>query len=183
MRTYSTYEGSDTQSITSSEEDQWGTQIGGYNEANPAYPPPPVALLVPDEDRLIGASTLAENELEAMLEAGFEDDRSPTTPSATGSGSVYAPRFQHNESSSANHLVAGNGYAPLTRATTPPQHPGGYGMLPPQHAGSPHLPPGGFGSTGVAPEWKTHAKKRSGGASRGEKYGPLGPLDPGSGHF
>ncbi|CAE6508857.1 unnamed protein product [Rhizoctonia solani] len=36
--------GSDTVSVVSSEDDQWGHQIGGYNEASSAYPPPPNTL-------------------------------------------------------------------------------------------------------------------------------------------
>ncbi|KDN44452.1 hypothetical protein RSAG8_05499, partial [Rhizoctonia solani AG-8 WAC10335] len=36
--------GSDTVSVVSSEDDQWGNQIGGYNEASSAYPPPPNTL-------------------------------------------------------------------------------------------------------------------------------------------
>ncbi|CUA75425.1 chitin synthase [Rhizoctonia solani] len=36
--------GSDTVSVVSSEEDQWGHQIGGYNETSSIYPPPPNTL-------------------------------------------------------------------------------------------------------------------------------------------
>ncbi|GAB1521517.1 Chitin synthase, class 1 [Rhizoctonia solani] len=39
------YDGaSDTVSVVSSEDDQWGHQIGGYNEASSQYPPPPNTL-------------------------------------------------------------------------------------------------------------------------------------------
>jgi len=180
-RTYSTYESSDTQSITSSEDDHWTTQIGGYNEMSPAFPPPPVTLLPPPSDRLIGAATLAENELEAMLESGF-DDRSPNA-SPVGTSSMYtAAKYQLSDPSRG-----GSGYAPLTRTATPPTNqPTGYGygtIPPPIDVGSP-ITPTGFGSmsSGVSPDWKGHAKKRSGSGPK-EKYGPLGPLDPRSGRF
>jgi chitin synthase len=187
-RTFSTYEGSDTHSITSSEEDQWGVQIGGYNEANPAYPPPPVALLVPDEDRLIGATTVAGDELQAILEAGF-DDPGPSPPGPAAA--VYAPRARVGDSSPTGFPLSGdNGYSALT--TTGPWRASSYGMLP--ESTSPTTPPTGFGtSSGYVSDWQAHVRRRSGGAggSNGggglngsrERYGPLGPLDPGSGRF
>ncbi|EGN99638.1 glycosyltransferase family 2 protein [Serpula lacrymans var. lacrymans S7.3] len=65
-------EGSDTYSVTSSEDDHWGPQIGGYNEYNSQYPPPPLGLFVP-ADTIEGGKVLDGAELEAMLESGFED--------------------------------------------------------------------------------------------------------------
>lgn len=145
---YSQYDGSDTISVASSDDDHWGAQIGGYNENSAQYPPPPIGL---NAQALESAETVAASDLEAMLDAGF-DDR-PTH------GRVQ--------------LSDGPKYTPLSRAT------GGRGT-----ALSPTTPmgPGEMGavSSAVADEWKTHAKKRSGGRSGKHEYGPLGPLDPGS---
>lgn len=108
----SQYDGSDTVSVTSSEEDVWGGQVGGYNEDSVRYPPPPSALLPPDE-ALHHAQTIGGDDLEAMLEQGFEDR--PTTP-------TYAPRYQLNDNNSSTQLVGmgGNGYAPLSRSREQP---------------------------------------------------------------
>jgi len=92
----SQYDGSDTLSLASSDDDQWGSQIGGYNEHNAQYPPPPVGLLVPDH-ALNSAKTLDGAELEAMLEHGF-DDRPPPLP-----------RYQLSDSSTDLANVGGNG--------------------------------------------------------------------------
>ncbi|KAI0082019.1 hypothetical protein K474DRAFT_1586846 [Panus rudis PR-1116 ss-1] len=143
----SQYDGSDTYSVTSSEDDHWGAQIGGYNENSTAYPPPPVGLLA---NGFESAETVAATDLEAMLEVGFDDRPSPTTP--TSRAALNAPRYQLSDS--------GPGYTPLTRAGSP-------GIV------SPTTPDGM--SSAIPP--KTHAKKRSGGR---KDYGPLGPLDPGS---
>lgn len=94
--TYSQYDGSDTMSITSSEDDHWGTQIGGYNENHPLYPPPPVGL---NARAMASAESIAASDLEAMLEVGF-DDRKPSRPM------------------DGRHQQA-NGYTPLSRSTSP----------------------------------------------------------------
>ncbi|KAH8828497.1 glycosyltransferase family 2 protein [Flagelloscypha sp. PMI_526] len=109
----SQYDGSDTISVTSSEEDVWGPQVGGYNEDSTKYPPPPSAL-IPSDEALHNAATIGGADLEAMLEQGF-DDR-PSSP-------TYAPRYQLNDNQSSASLagVGGNGYAPLSRARDPPQ--------------------------------------------------------------
>ena len=180
-RTYSSYEGSDTHSIASSEEDQWGMQIGGYNELNPAFPPPPVALFMPDSDRLIGATTLAGEELEAMLESGF-DEPSPTQAGfiSPGSAALHFPRYQLSDGYTAQGADA-NGYAPVNRSAGSPTRVGGhgYGMM---DVMSQTSPTNGFGaSSGIGTEQQTHTKRRSTGQREG--YGPLGPLDPGSGRL
>ncbi|KAH9895046.1 chitin synthase-domain-containing protein [Cubamyces lactineus] len=149
----SQYDGSDTISVASSEDDQWGAQIGGYNENSTQYPPPPIGLM---PQALESAETVAASDLEAMLDAGFDDRPSH------GRGLAEAPRF---------NLSDGPKYTPLSRATSP--GPRGTAL-------SPTTPESGAISSAVSDEWKTHAKKRSGGRSGKHEYGPLGPLDPGS---
>lgn len=96
--TYSQYDGSDTMSITSSEDDHWGTQIGGYNENHPLYPPPPVGL---NARAMVSAESIAASDLEAMLEVGFDDGKPRSSKPMDG-------RYQQ-----------GNGYTPLSRSTSP----------------------------------------------------------------
>lgn len=162
----SQYDGSDTVSVASSEDDHWGPQIGGYNENNAQYPPPPVGLTLP-QGQLRSAKTLGGAELEAMLEMGFDS----TPPSPT-----YAPRYQLSDGSTAQLAnVAGNGYAPLTRSTSPGTQ---ASALSPT---SPMMPLTGD-NTG-ARDWSRTGPAAGGGApggqnGSGERYGPLGPLDP-----
>ncbi|KAI1796335.1 glycosyltransferase family 2 protein [Ganoderma leucocontextum] len=160
---FSQYDGSDTVSVTSSDDDHWGAQIGGYNENSTQYPPPPVGLM---PHALGSAETVASSDLEAMLEAGFDERTSPARTRG------HETRYQLSD--------RGNGYTPLSRSTSP-------GSTTPTTTApllQPLSPstPGGVGavSSGVGGEWKTHAKKRSGGRSGRPAYGPLGPLDPGS---
>ncbi|KAH8107803.1 glycosyltransferase family 2 protein [Cristinia sonorae] len=151
----SQYDGSDTLSVTSSEDDHWGAQIGGYNELNPAYPPPPLGLMAQPN---VSAETIAASDLEAMLEVGF-DDRS--RHSNRGSTQADSSRYQLHDAGGRGMNMGGNGYTPLTRSA------------------SPGPSPTAAVSTGMGGEWRTHAKKRSGGRSGTREYGPLGPLDPG----
>ncbi|CAL1707963.1 unnamed protein product [Somion occarium] len=102
----SQYDGSDTYSVTSSEDDHWGAQIGGYNENSTQYPPPPVGL---QPNAFESAETVAATDLEAMLEVGFDDRPSPTTARMP----METPRYQLSDSR------PGNGYTPLTRAGSP----------------------------------------------------------------
>lgn len=146
----SQYDGSDTLSVASSDDDHWGPQIGGYNEHHAQYPPPPAGLL-PPAGALAGARTLGGAELEAMLETGFDDAqqrRAQGQPAAAAPG--YAPRYQLTDGSTTQLL---EGYAPLSRGGSP---------------GEPETP------TGVAPgaDWPREDGRRKG------EYGPLGPLDP-----
>ena len=71
---FSQYDGSDTVSVASSDDDHWGAQIGGYNENSVQYPPPPVGLM---PNAFASAETVAGSDLEAMLEVGFDDRPSP----------------------------------------------------------------------------------------------------------
>lgn len=158
MDSRSQYDGSDTFSLNSSDDDHWGPQIGGYNEHNVQYPPPPVGLILPQDDALHSAKTVDGAELEAMLEAGFNDR--PTPPSST-----YAPRYQLSDGSTTQLAnVNGSGYAPLTRSASP-----GLG-LPPSTAISPLSPT--MNMSGDPP------RGTSGRGGSEERYGPLGPLDP-----
>ncbi|KAI0768653.1 chitin synthase-domain-containing protein [Trametes elegans] len=151
---FSQYDGSDTVSVASSDDDQWGAQIGGYNENSTQYPPPPVGLMA---QALESSETIAASDLEAMLNDGFDDRPSQRSL-------ADAPRFQ---------LSDGPKYTPLSRGMT-----GGRGT---DLSPTTPMTPGGGVSSAVASEWKTHAKKRSGGQSARHEYGPLGPLDPGMG--
>ncbi|KAI0743448.1 glycosyltransferase family 2 protein [Daedaleopsis nitida] len=157
---FSQYDGSDTVSVASSDDDHWGGQIGGYNENSVQYPPPPVGL-VPhafESAEIVGAS-----DLEAMLEVGF-DDRLSSGRSGDGS------RYQSPDG-------RGSGYAPLSRATSPGFTPQGGPLSPITPMTSSETV---AMTSAVGGEWRTHAKKRSGGRSGKHEYGPLGPLDPGS---
>lgn len=160
---FSQYDGSDTFSVASSDDDHWGAQIGGYNENSTQYPPPPIGLM---PHALESAETIAGTDLEAMLEVGFDGRMSPAR--ARG----HDTRYQLSDRGP-------NGYTPLSRSTSPGSTtPTSAPLLQPM---SPSTPMGvGAVSSGVGGEWKTHAKKRSGGRSGGQEYGPLGPLDPGS---
>ena len=147
----SQYDGSDTVSMASSDDDHWGPQIGGYNEHNMQYPPPPVALLPPQV--LQSAKTIGGAELEAILESGFNEHDEHPPPSST-----YAPRYQLSDGSTAQLAnVNEAGYAPLTRSTSPS--------------------PVGLTSPTSPTNSVTNGPPGSIPAGKGQ-YGPLGPLDP-----
>lgn len=154
----SQYDGSDTMSIGSSDDDHWGPQIGGYNEHHTQYPPPVGLNLT--SPTLQNAKTVDAAELEAMLETGF-DDR--PTPSAT-----YAPRYQLSDTGSSAQLagVTGSGYAPLTRSTSP-----GPGHVPPSISNM-------ISPTSPTIQMSGEMPRPLGRNGPGERYGPLGPLDP-----
>lgn len=160
----SQYDGSDTLSLASSDEDQWGAQIGGYNEHNAQYPLPPVGLLLPQQDALHSAQTLDGAELEAMLELGF-DDRPPST------GTPTYNRFQLSDSGT-NVNVGGNGYTPLSQATSP-----GPNRI---HQSLPLISP----TSPTPPRSREDGWPPKAGPGGGReqatagRYGPLGPLDP-----
>lgn len=164
QRSSSQYEPSDTQSVLSSDDDHWGPQIGGYNENNPAYPPPPTGVLMPRSEMLSSASTVNASDLEAMLEVGFESEQNLSRQnllSSSSSSNSSIPRYQLSDSTGPR---LGNGYSPLdvTSPVTPT---------------SPGAASSAIGTN------QTHIRKRSGGRAVGggpNKYGPLGPLDPGN---
>jgi len=161
----SQYDGSDAISVTSSDDDHWGPQIGGYNEHNAQYPPPPVGLLLPQDHALQTAQTVDGAELEAMLEMGFDDRPSP----GSAPNSTYAQRYQLTDGSTTQLLnVRGNGYTPLPLSTSP-----GTGRTPgPFNVISPMTPP--TGNAWTSPDGGGPGGRRG----PGERYGPLGPLDP-----
>ncbi|KAL5507330.1 CHS1_2 [Sanghuangporus vaninii] len=173
----SQYDGSDTISVTSSEEDVWGPSIGGYNENSPAYPPPPTGVLLPRNDVLQSADTVDASDLEAMLESGFDSDRNlsrqhliPSSSSSTGS----LPRYQLSDGPA--RLGNGNAqYSPVSRIEGGPVH------VP--AVMSPVTPTGPNAMSSAVGRTQTHARQRSGGRggpSDPRSYGPLGPLDPGN---
>jgi len=104
--------------------------------------------------------TLAGNQLEAMLEVGFEEGLTPNS-----STRLLAPRHHDRHQLHDSPVTPSNGYTTLSRAQSPttPSTPGTAEVM----------------SSGVA-DWKGHVKKRSGGRVDTREYGPLGPLDPGS---
>lgn len=154
--TRSQYDGSDTLSLNSSDDDHWGTQIGGYNEHNSQFPPPPTAF-IPLVEALQSAKTVDGAELEAMLEMGFDDRPSPTS-------SPYTPRYQLTDGETKQ--LPNGGYAPLTQSVSPSQaslHNLHNPTLPTQNREFPSNPQ----------RLMPHP-----GNGSGERYGPLGPLDP-----
>lgn len=168
--TRSQYDGSDTLSLNSSDDDHWGTQIGGYNEHNAQFPPPPVGLIDSQSEALQTAKTVDGAELEAMLEMGF-DDR-PTPPNST-----YIPRYQLSDSTT-QLAQSGNGYSPLTRSSSP----GVLNNAPALHNTlSPTSPNIGLPAESII---SRRELPRSGSTNVArsppptERYGPLGPLDP-----
>ncbi|RXK41503.1 chitin synthase 1 [Tremella mesenterica] len=74
--------GSDTNSLFSSDEDVWGGEIGGYNEHNPAFPPPPISL-APVPLHVTPDGVFGEDEMAAILDQGFDDG-----PRGMGGGGV-----------------------------------------------------------------------------------------------
>ncbi|EJD03256.1 glycosyltransferase family 2 protein [Fomitiporia mediterranea MF3/22] len=169
----SQYDGSDTVSVTSSEDDVWGPQIGAYNENNPAYPPPPTGVLLPRNDVLQSAGTVNASDLEAMLEVGFDSDQNLSRQNllqSSSTSSTNLPRYQLSD----GPVGGGPGrYTPVSRTE------GGPVYAPPVM--SPITPSGPNVLTSGYNGVRTHARQRSGG--RGgppgpNSYGPLGPLDP-----
>ncbi|KAK4689436.1 chitin synthase, partial [Tremellales sp. Uapishka_1] len=150
---------SDSGSIFSSEDDVWGQDIGGYNEHNPSFPPPPIAL--PPETINVEGQTVGMDEMTAMLEAGF-DDPPPQAAFRSAQPYVSSPlqrqafqppqKFQLSDSSHGQYVNIDQPQTPYAPTT------------------------GDSVSSSVESRQGTgHAKKRSGGASL-ERYGPLGPL-------
>lgn len=171
----SQYDGSDTLSVTSTEDDQWGPQIGPYNENGPQYPPPPTALIMPGDDFLKTAQTIGGADMEAMLEMGFDDKPSPDYMSSSKrlhpSATLETPRYQLSDLPTN---ARSNAYTPVSRSEISPA---GYLTSAPSSASSVTAM-----STAVEDDYKQHTRKRSGGRGPGERqnYGPLGPLDPAS---
>jgi chitin synthase len=153
----SQYDGSDTISLASSDDDHWGAQIGEYNENSVQYPPPPVPLILKHSN--VSGETLGAADLEAMLESGFDESPPSSQPPSQYNTLQRQSRYQLTD----GPALSGNGYAPIERYPSPT---------------TPILSANGVSSS-VAAEWKTHVKKRSGSRNAPKDYGPLGPLDPG----
>ena len=168
----SQYDGSDTYSMASSEEDLWGGQIGAYNENSSQYPPPPPGILLPHQEMISTAKTVTKDEMAAMLESGFDDPPQDSNPSLASLSSTTlfldsngapagTPRYQLSDT-------------PTSPLSSDP-------LRSPRHVASPVTATSRV-SSAVGADWKAHAKRWSGGrpvdSGRG-RYGPLGPLDPG----
>lgn len=79
---------SDSGSMFSSEDDRWGMQIGQYGEENPANLPP-VGLYNIDETASDGG-TVDHDQLEAMLDQGWDEEDAPSSGDLTPSTSQGA---------------------------------------------------------------------------------------------
>ena len=146
----SQYESSDTYSVTSSDDDHWGQQVGGYNESSVQYPPPPMGLHnVPAAPE---GGMLGDAQLEAMLDAGFDEESPSHSPARTPMSSAFTARYQLSDNPSQQHLM---NYGAMSRS----------GSL----EGS-QMP------FSLAPH---HRDAYDYHRRPGEAYGPLGPLDPG----
>lgn len=179
----SQYDGSDTLSVTSSEEDMWGAQVGGYNENSPQYPPPPTGVLLPKDDLLANANTVDANDLEAMLQSGFDSSRPSSDNMHSSSSANLLSQSNSGHGLPAFQLSDGPGrynnpYTPLSRQDGPLSPPPNRHVMSPV---SPTVPSNGMSSAVGSIHSQTHARKRSAGR-HGEmhEYGPLGPLDPGT---
>ena len=172
----------DTVSIATSEEDQWGTQIGAYNENASQWAPPPVALLLPHDGVIQSAETLGGDELQAMLEQGFEvplrpsfsSNSAPSSPRRGPSGLRYPPNEGPTMASSS----------PVTLAGYPPSRQDVVNSATNLVGRHPQSPPGTpIGSTSASSNWRERGGERASqegmmdGMSPVE-WGPLGPLDP-----
>lgn len=136
---------SDAGSIMSTEEDQWGGDVGGYDEHNPSYPPPPIAL--PPETKFTG-ETIGMDEMAQILDQGFEEP-----PPAAWRQDRRVPSPLHRPGGAA----AGGGSSPLS-----PNAPESY-------AGRRE-----YGESTAVEPWRAqgHARQRSGGQNYGP-LGPL----------
>ena len=161
-------EQSDTYSMISSgtEDDQWGTQIGAYNENNTAYPPPPATLLIPQPELLQRAQTVGKEELEAMLDQGFVDRTAPGQPRQAPK--IPVTRYQLSETHAPVARPQFDGFGPLSPDLIPPHS---RAISPISPATSTHGLTSALGS-----DYKTHVKKRSNSGAGDEDWGPLGPL-------
>jgi chitin synthase len=177
---YSTVD-SDTYSLASSaDDDVWGAQVGGYDENNVKYPPPPLGLFV-NPDTVSSAVTLGDGDMEALLEQGWDEvtpSPPPMSPAHNGRQRTYQGYPLPTPTSTDSMPSTATSQAPLMQSYSPVSTPRG------ERIGSPPspYPPGNAATSGVH-AWQSHAKKRSGGRGNGPgnppgDYGPLGPLDP-----
>jgi chitin synthase len=172
---FSEFNDNDSSSLAPSEDDRWGAQVGGYNENSSQWAPPP-ATLMPDEHLLQSAETLAGDELEAMLEQGWDErpnrdnrDSSATMSSGGPFGDSISGRSQSRYQLSDQGVMMPpppttgrfDSYAPLS-TRTPSPGPGmqlSHQQYPEMH--SPMSPQGSNGGSSSAIDFQTHIKKRS----------------------
>lgn len=153
VRGGSQHEGSDTYSVASSDDDHWGQQVGGYNERSAQYPPPPVGLYnvtAAGEGGMVGHA-----QLEAMLDAGFDDSPSHS-PVRTPMSSTLAARYELSNNPSQQHIISYGGTS-RSESLEDSQTPSTSSFTLTPHHRDVH---------------DYHQRPR-------EAYGPLGPLDPG----
>jgi len=170
----------DNVSVSTSEEDQWGTQIGAYNENESQWAPPPVALLLPHQGVIRSAETLGGEELEAMLEQGFEvpprpsfgTNSTPSSPRRAPSGLRYPPNEGPTMMSSSSVTLPGY---PLSRPDAASSSTNLMGRGPFSPSETSHSAPS---------SWRErNGEERASqegmiGAMSPVEWGPLGPLDP-----
>lgn len=200
-RYHSEYDVSDTAStLSSNEDDQWGPQIGTYNENNVLYPPPPLQFAAElDSD----GEVVDGNDLEAMLNQGFDDPTPSMSQHGLDNYSSLASTTSLSNPSSSSRPLAGPQHSSLPRfelndsgppAMPPPTRSGGYAnsnpYLPvanPRHSPPIPLKPQTTSSTSTAVQKGSggHVKQRSiGTSSKAVGWGPGGPLiSPPADHF
>ncbi|KAF8332603.1 chitin synthase-domain-containing protein [Cantharellus anzutake] len=170
------YEGSDTTSIASSaEEDKWGAQIGAYNENHSSFPLPPQTLLAPETEVIQNAETVGMDELEAILDQGFDTRPSPTSSTADNFH-PYTHRLPPNQKITrlqlAEHSRSPDGYGPVPTV---------YGDIPPRAPRARAISPVSanplHGISSALGHEISHVRRRSNGETPiVTDYGPLGPL-------
>ncbi|WVQ83744.1 chitin synthase 1 [Cryptococcus sp. DSM 104549] len=154
---------SDSGSVFSSEEDVWGGEIGGYNEYNSAFPPPPIAL--PPQGMAPDGQTLGMDEMAAILDSGFDDNPPPAAFRTAQNAPSPLHRHQHEfQSPHARFALNDNGPGP-----------GGYTSIDGDSQEAPVSGNSVSSSVESRPHGSGHAKKRSGGGPA-NRHGPLGPL-------
>lgn len=201
--TNSDYDGSDSGSMFSSgEDDQWGGQLGDYNENSSQFPPPPIAFdpLAAGGGFDSDGDVVDANDLDAMLDQGFDDPPHSANNNPFTNGNAYnalGPQISvaPPQMSSTRSLAGPN----MQRFALTDD---GGGMPPPPLKGgggasgystpnasyipvSPSTPNSADSSHSTAVESRGkggHVKQRSGGGSKAG-YGPGGPLmEPPSHH-
>lgn len=172
---------SDTLSLASSEEDMWGAQIGGYNENVSIYVPPPTGAgkIVNNPDLMASSTTLGDDDMEALLDAGFDDSpsRSSNRMSRSRPTTVASmKRYTLTDTLSPNR----NDFQAYPPPNAIASHHGLRSPSPRERVISPTQPLMPVGAASTAIQWQTHAKKRSAGKGTpgSGEYGPLEPLDP-----
>jgi chitin synthase len=166
---------SDCGSVVSSEEDMWGGDIGGYDENNPAYPPPPQTITADQPRSSYGGPVLGLNDMAALLDQGFEEPAPAQTRPDRNAPSPLYRGYQAAQTRSPTGSGSGKS-SPI-------------GYVPEQYAALTRNSPV-MGAQSTAIESNSHAgshtrQRSTGGVQNlpgspdGGNYGPLGPLDNG----